>query len=91
LRSHSKQIATLVSTASEAAREIELSTKQQASAVDQVRLGASGLVETAHETETSSKQMLQTSSELAGLSRELALMVRSNGHQPTNGIASIPE
>jgi hypothetical protein len=80
-----------VSTASEAARENELSTKQQASAVDQVRLGASGLVETAHETETSSKQMLQTSSELAGLSRELALMVRSNGHHSTNGIASIPE
>jgi methyl-accepting chemotaxis protein len=86
-----KQIAALVSTASEAAREIELSTKQQASAVDQVRLGASGLVQRAHETETSSKQMLQTSSELAGLSRELALMVRSNGHQGTNGIASIPE
>jgi methyl-accepting chemotaxis protein len=82
-----KQIAALVSTAS----EIELSTKQQASAVDQVRLGASKLVQRAHETETSSKQMLLTSSELAGLSRELALMVRSNGHQTTNGIASIPE
>jgi methyl-accepting chemotaxis protein len=83
-----KQIAALVSTASEAAREIELSTKQQASAVDQVRLRASGLVQTAHETETSSKQMLLTSSELSGLSRELALMVRSNGHLTphTNGL-----
>jgi len=86
-----KQIAVLVSTASEAAREIELSTKQQASAVDQVRLGASSLVQTAHETETSSKQMLQTSSELAGLSRELALMVRSNGHHTANGHRSLTE
>jgi hypothetical protein len=59
--------------------------------VDQVRLGASGLVQTAHETETSSKQMLQTSSELAGLSRELALMVRSNGHQLINGNGAIAE
>ena len=79
------QITALVSTASEAAREIELSTKQQTSAVDQVRMGASDLVQTAHETETSSKQMLQTSSELAGLSRALVKMVRSNGNQSTNG------
>ncbi|MFZ2060158.1 MAG: CHASE3 domain-containing protein [Candidatus Binatus sp.] len=75
-----RQIAALVSTASEAAREIELSTEQQASAVDQVRVGASDLVQTAHETDTSSKQVLKTSSELAGLSRELVMMVRSNGH-----------
>lgn len=84
-----RQIAALVSTASEAAREIELSTEQQASAVDQVRVGASDLVQTAHETDTSSKQVLKTSSELAGLSRELVMMVRSNGHHAGNGIASI--
>jgi methyl-accepting chemotaxis protein len=84
-----RQIAALVSTASEAAREIELSTEQQASAVDQVRVGASDLVQTAHETDTSSKQVLKTSSELAGLSRELVMMVRSNGHQATNGAASL--
>ncbi len=75
-----RQIAALVSTASEAAREIELSTEQQASAVDQVRVGASDLVQTAHETDTSSKQVLKTSSQLAGLSKELVMMVRSNGH-----------
>jgi methyl-accepting chemotaxis protein len=80
-----RQIAALVSTASEAAREIELSTEQQASAVDQVRVGASNLVQTAHETDTSSKQVLQTSSELAGLSRELVLMVRSNGSHMDSG------
>ena len=84
-----RQIAALVSTASEAAREIELSTEQQASAVDQVRVGASDLVQTAHETDTSSKQVLKTSSELAGLSRELVMMVRSNGHHVGNGIASV--
>jgi len=84
-----RQIAALVSTASEAAREIELSTEQQASAVDQVRVGASDLMQTAHETDTSSKQVLKTSSELAGLSRELVMMVRSNGHQAGNGRAAI--
>lgn len=86
-----KQIATLVSTASEAAREIELSTKQPASAVDQVRPGASGLVQTAHETATSSNQMLQTSSELAGLSRKLALMVGSNRHRAADSHAALTE
>jgi methyl-accepting chemotaxis protein len=84
-----RQIAALVSTASEAAREIELSTEQQASAVDQVRVGASDLVQTAHETDTSSKQVLKTSSELAGLSKELVMMVRSNGHHAGNGRASV--
>ena len=84
-----RQIAALVSTASEAAREIELSTEQQARAVDQVRVGASDLVQTAHETDTSSKQVLKTSSELAGLSRELVMMVRSNGYHAGNGRASI--
>jgi methyl-accepting chemotaxis protein len=84
-----RQIAALVSTASEAAREIELSTEQQASAVDQVRVGASDLVQTAHETDTSSKQVLKTSSELAGLSRELVTMVRSNGYHAGNGGPSV--
>jgi methyl-accepting chemotaxis protein len=84
-----RQIAALVSTASEAAREIELSTEQQASAVDQVRVGASDLVKTAHETDTSSKQVLKTSSELAGLSRELVMMVSSNRNQAVNGRASL--
>jgi methyl-accepting chemotaxis protein len=80
-----KQITVLISTASEAAREIELSTRQQTSAVEQVKTGASDVVQAAHENETSSRQMLQTSSELAGLSRELAQMIQSNGHQLQNG------
>jgi hypothetical protein len=84
----SVQIAALVSTASEAAREIELSTEQQESAVDQVRVGASDLVQTAHETDTSSKQAL-TSSEVAGLSRQLIMIARSNGYHAGNGSASI--
>jgi hypothetical protein len=53
--------------------------------VDQVRVGASDLVQTAHETDTSSKQVLQTSSELADLSRELVMMVRSNGNHLDSG------
>jgi methyl-accepting chemotaxis protein len=80
-----KQIRSLVSTASEAAREIELSTRHQTSAVDLVRSGASNLVQAAHENENSSKKMLQTSSELAGLSQELVLMIRANGYQHQSG------
>ena len=86
-----KQIAALVSTASEAGREIELSTNQQTSAVDQVRVGAADLVQTARETETSSKQMLQTASELAGLSRALVLLVRADGNWLDNGNRPISE
>jgi methyl-accepting chemotaxis protein len=80
-----KQIRSPISTASEAAREIELSTRHQTSAVDLVRSGASNLVQAAHENENSSKKMLQTSSELAGLSQELVLMIRANGYQHQNG------
>lgn len=65
------QIAGLVSTTTEAAREIELSTKQQATAVEQVNLAIANVAQATRETETSSTQTLQTVSELAGLSRDL--------------------
>jgi methyl-accepting chemotaxis protein len=71
-----KQIAGLVSTTTEAAKEIELSTKQQATAVEQVTVAVANVSQAAKETETSSTQTLQTSTELEGLSRELARLIQ---------------
>ncbi|MBX9347393.1 CHASE3 domain-containing protein [Chromobacterium vaccinii] len=70
-----KQIADLVSTTTEAVREIELSTKQQATAADQVRTAVSEVAQATQETETSSTQTLQTASQLAGLSMDLRRLV----------------
>jgi len=71
-----KQIATLVSTTTEAAREIELSTKQQASAAEQVRIAVTDVAQTTQETEASSSQTLQTASQLAGLSLDLRRLIQ---------------
>lgn len=70
-----RQIAGLVVTTTEAAREIELSTKQQTTAVEQVNIAISSVAQAARETEASATQTLQTSSQLAGLSRELLRIV----------------
>lgn len=69
------QIVELVLTTTEAAREIELSTKQQATAVEQVNVAVANVAQAARETEASSSQTLQTSSQLTTLSRELARMI----------------
>lgn len=74
-----KQIVSQVGTTKDAAREIELSTKQQATAAEQVRVAVTNISETTKETETSSNQTLQTASELAGLSTELKHLVQSQG------------
>jgi CHASE3 domain sensor protein len=71
-----KQIAGLVATTTEAAREIELSTKQQTTAVEQVNIAVMNVSQASRETEASSSQTLQTSSELASLSRGLAQLIR---------------
>ena len=71
-----KHIAGLVTTTSEAAREIELSTKQQASAVEQVNVAVANVAQAAKETEASSSQTLQTSSQLTNLSRDLARLIQ---------------
>lgn len=72
-----KQIAALVSTTTEAAREIELSTQQQTTAVEQVNVAISNVAQATRETEASSGQTLQTAGVLAGLSRELLLLVKT--------------
>ncbi|NRF68124.1 CHASE3 domain-containing protein [Aquincola sp. S2] len=71
-----KQIAALVATTTEAAREIELSTKQQASAVEQVNIAIGSVAQTTRETEASSGQTLATVSQLASLSKDLLRLVR---------------
>jgi len=71
-----KQIAGLLTTSSEAAREIELSTKQQATAVEQVNVAIANVAQTTRETEVSSRQTLETVSQLAGLSKDLLRLVQ---------------
>jgi methyl-accepting chemotaxis protein len=71
-----KQIAGLVGTTTEAAREIELSTKQQSTAVEQVNVAIANVAQATKETEASSTQMVQTATQLGRLSRELARLIR---------------
>ena len=71
-----KQIADLVKITTEAAREIELSTKQQATAVGQVNLAISDVAQITKETEASSNQTAQTASQLTALSRDLSRFIQ---------------
>lgn len=71
-----KQIVGLVTTTTEAAREIELSIKQQMSAVEQVNVAVSNIAQASKETEASTGQTQQTASELALLSRDLLKVIR---------------
>ena len=71
-----RQIVSLVSTTTEATREIELSTKQQSTAVSQVNIAVSNVAQTARETEVSSSKTLQTATELTNLSRDLLRLVQ---------------
>jgi methyl-accepting chemotaxis protein len=71
-----KQISGLVSTTSEAAREIELSTKQQSTAVEQVNVAIASVTQASMETETSAGQTLQTVSQMAVLSKDLLRIIQ---------------
>ena len=73
-----KQIAGLVSTTTEAAREIGLSTKQQTSAVEQVNGAIGSVTQTSMETEASAGQTLQTVSQLADLSKGLLRLIQAH-------------
>ena len=72
-----KEIAEQVATTTDAAREIELSTKQQATAVEQVNLAIANVAQTTRESEASSGQTLQTAVQLSTLSRDLSRLVRA--------------
>jgi CHASE3 domain sensor protein len=70
-----EQIVALVTTTTEAAREIELSTKQQTTAVEQVNYAVANVTQTTKESETNSTQTLQTASQLTELSTKLRRLV----------------
>ena len=73
-----RQIAGLVITTTQAAREIEISTKQQTSAVEQVSSAIGEAAQASRETEASSTQTLQTAVQLIHLSRDLSLIVQAS-------------
>lgn len=70
-----RQIVSLVSTTTDAAREIELSTKQQSTAVEQVNVAVANVTQASMETETSAGQTLQTVSQMASLSKDLLRII----------------
>ncbi|WP_224360305.1 CHASE3 domain-containing protein [Hyalangium versicolor] len=70
-----KRIADLTGANLDVARQIELSTQQQTSAVEQVNSAIQQVAVTAKQTEISSSQTLQTSTHLIQLSRQLSTIV----------------
>ena len=72
-----RSIASLVATTTEAAREIELSTKQQATAVEQVNVAIANVAQAAKENEASTSQTLETASLLAVTSSDLLRLVKA--------------
>jgi methyl-accepting chemotaxis protein len=70
-----------VATTTEASKEIELSTKQQATAVEQVNMAITNVAQASKESEVSTGQTLRTAVELATLSRDLLKLVEAQ--QPT--------
>jgi methyl-accepting chemotaxis protein len=72
-----QQIASLVLDTSDAAREIELSTAQQATAVEQADAAMIEVASSASTVEASSRQTVQVAAELASLSSSLSRLVRS--------------
>ena len=78
-----KQIVSLVGTNTEAGREIELTTKQQATAVEQVNAGVLSVGQATREMEASTAQTFQTATQLANVARDLSKLVSAS----TNGVA----
>ncbi len=66
-----RRIAELVRTNLDVAREIELSTQQQTTAVEQVNTAIQEVAQTARQSEVSSAQTLQTANRLTQLSKQL--------------------
>lgn len=74
-----KRIAELIATTNGAAREIELSTKQQSTAVEQVNAAIASVSQATQETEASAVQTLQTSGQLTAMSRDLLRLIQPQG------------
>ncbi len=71
-----KHITELIGNTTEASREIELSTKQQATAIEQVKMAIASTAQATKETEVSSGQTFQTAAQLAELSKGLLKLVQ---------------
>jgi methyl-accepting chemotaxis protein len=70
-----KQIVELVASTAQASREIELSTKQQATAVEQVNGAIAEVARSAKENEASLSQTLVTASDLTTVSIDLSRLI----------------
>jgi methyl-accepting chemotaxis protein len=68
-----------VTVTTEAAREIELSIRQQTTAVEQVNVAVAGMAQAAKETEASAGQTLATAEQLASVSTALGRLIWANG------------
>jgi methyl-accepting chemotaxis protein len=71
------RIGEIVASTMQAGKEIELSTKQQSTAVEQVNVAIGNVAQATKETEASSGQTLLTASELASLSDDLTRLVQT--------------
>ncbi|MDC0740316.1 CHASE3 domain-containing protein [Polyangium mundeleinium] len=76
-----RRIVEYVGSTAEASREIELSTKQQTSAMEQVASAIADVAQTARESEAGSSQTLNTASQLSGLSGDLVRLIRQQEEQ----------
>jgi CHASE3 domain sensor protein len=83
-----RQISGQVLTTTQAAKEIELSTKQQATAVEQVNVAITNVAQASKESEVSTGQTLRTASELASLSRDLSRLVEAEQRTQVRHAAS---
>ncbi|MCY1144175.1 methyl-accepting chemotaxis protein, partial [Actinoplanes sp. Pm04-4] len=72
-----RHIAELVAAADHATREIELSTQQQSTAVEQVNIAASDTARVTRETESSVVQTRQSANHLSALSDDLQELIGS--------------
>lgn len=73
------KIAEAVVVTTQAAQEIELSTKQQATAVEQVNVAMGGIAQASKDGEVSTKQTLQTAAQLLSLSKDMNRLVQADG------------
>jgi methyl-accepting chemotaxis protein len=80
-----RRIVELVANTTQASREIELSTKQQTTAVEQASAAMADVAQTARDTEASSSQTMQTAAQLAALSQQLMRLVRTAGQEADGG------
>jgi methyl-accepting chemotaxis protein len=72
-----KRIIEMSSTTNDAAREIELSTRQQATGVEQVNVAVADVAQATRESEASASQTLETASQLVRLSQEMSRLIQA--------------